>query len=200
MLKAFSRSTPALVTLVILAASLGIQSAEAAVITYTFTVTATSGPLKLTQSTGSYSFDDGIIPAPLPAGGAVVSGAGLLTDLAFAWNGISYDETSANTGSFGFHWSSSGPITYSLDFGNKCNASGCGVGAMSDDWSLVLNDDGIGSFTYSTSSYAYVANGLVKDGRAGAGVTPSVPLPSSMVLLVTGLALLAGNMRRKPVN
>jgi hypothetical protein len=70
----------------ILAALLAAVSGGAAgsTITYSFTVTATSGPLLGDSSTGTFSFDSSTVPI----GGGVVGGTDLLTSLSFSWDGI----------------------------------------------------------------------------------------------------------------
>ena len=75
----------------VLAAAAAVSS-SAAPITYEFSVTATSGPLVDVTARGTFTFDSGII---VP--GTAIS-TGLLTDFDFTWNGIVYNESSANAG------------------------------------------------------------------------------------------------------
>src|SRR5215472_15642660 len=90
--------------------------ANASPITYDFTVTATSGPLSGTIEHGTFSYDSSsIVP------GGINQAAGLLTGLSFVWNGISYDQTTANTGDLRFD--ASGHLTEAL-FGTDCSAGG----------------------------------------------------------------------------
>src|SRR5688500_20191625 len=75
------------------------SAVQAATITYDLIVDGgDTGPLAGVTVSGFFSFDDSLVPA----GGGDVNEAGLLSDLEFTWNGISYDETTANTGSLTF--------------------------------------------------------------------------------------------------
>ena len=73
---------------------------NAVTITYSFTVTATSGPLSgqvidrpLFIRQRHHSGWRGVVHG---------QGLGLLTDLSFTWNGVLWDETTANTFEGGF--------------------------------------------------------------------------------------------------
>jgi len=68
----------------------GVTAAFADTLTVQFTVQATTGSLNGTTASGSFSFDSSIIPV----GGKEIDQVGLLTNLSFTWNGISY--TAAN--------------------------------------------------------------------------------------------------------
>jgi hypothetical protein len=63
-------------------------------VTYDFTVTATNGPLKGDIEEGSFTFDSSIAPP----GGGVLDERGLLTNLSFLWDGVTYNASTANTG------------------------------------------------------------------------------------------------------
>ncbi len=130
----------ALVAYVVL--SFGAIPAAAGPITYQFGVTAIDGPLAGTTSIGTFTFDTSIIPS----GGGFVSVAGLFTQLAFAWEGVNYDETTANTGTLGFE--ADGTLIYAL-FGTDCGPSGfgCGVGSDPNQWSFDIYY-GAGAFYY----------------------------------------------------
>jgi len=69
---------------------------RASLITSDFTVNATAGSQAGRVASGSFADDDGIVPA----GGGPTFGPGLLSDLAFTSDGISRDETTANTRAF----------------------------------------------------------------------------------------------------
>ena len=103
-----------------------------------------------------------------------------MTDLSFAWNGVSYDETTANTGWLSFD--SLGSLV-NFGIGNDCDASGCTVSGGSVDWFF----DGT-FFAYSTGI----------DTFSGAGeFTTRVPEPGTIALLGIGLAGMGLARRRK---
>src|SRR5262245_34021366 len=101
---------------------LGPGALQGATITYDFLVDGgDSGPLAGVSASGFFSFDDSIVP---PDAGDVLE-AGLLSDLEFSWNGVSYDETTANTGYLVFD--ATGALVDGA-FGSDCQAGGCGAG------------------------------------------------------------------------
>ena len=69
-------------------ASLSLVSQSNSLTTYDFTVTADTGPLSGDVANGSFSFNTSIIPR----GGGGLPESGLLTDLSFTWNGVTYNE------------------------------------------------------------------------------------------------------------
>lgn len=151
-------------------------SAQAALLTYNFTVTATSGALTGESSSGAFSFDEGIIPSVIPAGGVAVNEAGLLTDLQFVWNGTAYDETSANTGGFIFR---PGGV-FDGCFGTNASAGGCSVGAFTNDWYVALFSNGGGFFAYATPD-SLIGEGPITYER--------VPEPSILALIGIGIGI-----------
>jgi len=62
-------------------------AANSTPIQYEFEVLAGSGPLLGTSASGSFSFDDSLIPTN---GWGWVRGGGLITQLDFTWDGIHY--------------------------------------------------------------------------------------------------------------
>ena len=152
--------------------------AQAAPLSYSFEVTATSGTLNGTTATGMFTFNDTIIPP----GGGPVYGINLLTDLSFTWNGISYDESSANTGWLTFD--ASGKLIYP-GFGNNCNAGSCGVERISVQW-----------YVTGDSYFAYSTGEEIGEGTSSFKPAAAVPEPTTMLLLGLGLVGLAG-VRRK---
>jgi PEP-CTERM motif len=144
-----------------------IPAVEASPITYNFSVTATSGPLDGTTASGTFSYDSSSI---VPGGGYNLN-TGLLTALNFTWDGIFYNETTANTGFLLFD--ATGTLTNAL-FGNNCGASGCNVRIHHEEWyfeSLF--------FGYSGDAGVFIGTSTVS--LAG------VPEPSTLVLLSAGL-------------
>jgi len=135
-------------TLLLFAVSLASNKAAADPTAYLFTVTAVSGPLAGVTSVGTFAFD----PTIAPAGGGFVEIAGLLTHLAFSWDGVDYNETTANTGTLGFE--ADGTLILVL-IGTNCGPSGfgCGVGNDPDprQWSFD-NYYGTGAFYYLSPS------------------------------------------------
>lgn len=160
-------------------------AAQATTLTYDFSVTVFSGDLAGVSSTGSFSFDSSIIPDPIPFGGALVTGPGLLTDLQFAWNGINYDATSANAGFLIFY----GPNMFTGCIGNHVSSVVCQVSGFSDSWAVTLNLDG------SILPFLYATPGI----GDGAGSYALVPEPSSLGLLGFGFStvLFATRLRQK---
>jgi hypothetical protein len=70
-----------------------IDAADATPVNYTFSVTATSGPLAGTTAPGTFSYDtSSIVP------GGFNNNAGVLTALNFTWHGITYNQTTAIPG------------------------------------------------------------------------------------------------------
>jgi hypothetical protein len=101
------------------------------VITYDFTFPGfVSGPLSGVGGAGSFSFEETLIP---PSGSGSVGGPGLLSDLSFVWNGIAYNETTANTGTLSF----SGRQLIGFSFGNHCG----GHGFSADTCLVISNND-----------------------------------------------------------
>jgi hypothetical protein len=157
--------------------------AEATPITYAFSVTATSGSLNGAMAAGTFSYDtSSIIP------GGVNANSGLLTALNFTWDGITYDQTTANTGNLAFD--SSGTLVGAI-FGTNCSAGGCSVQVGLEQWSAGF--PGVG--------FSYAVRG--GDAEGGGTVTLSlisgVPEPSSLALLGVAIftLILTGAARQR---
>jgi hypothetical protein len=156
-----------------------LSAANASPITYNFTATATSGPLSGTVEHGSFSYDSSsIIP------GGINAAVGLLTSLSFSWNGISYDQTTANTGDL--HFDANGHLTQAL-FGTDCSTTGnCQLVDGNDSWFGITG----GFFTYS------VPGGLGGGGSFTAVLAVSTPEPTTLALLGLG-SVLVGTVRHR---
>src|SRR4029077_18301496 len=133
-----------------------------------------------TTSLGTFTFDTSIIPS----GGGFVSIAGLFTQLAFAWQGFNYDETTANTGTLGFE--ADGTLIYAL-FGTDCGPSGfgCGVGPALDQWSFDIYY-GAGAFYYRSPADPIE----IFTGTTALSGPVSIAAPGTLPLLCLALAAL----------
>ncbi len=146
-------------------------------VTYEFTVTAITGPLAGVSSTGTFSFEDTIVPA----GGGALGQMGLLSDLSFVWDGLSYDETTANTGRLTFD-STGDLIGFSI--GNQCGNGFCLTGFGPNEWyvAAIVGADDLFAYGADTGSLRYAL------------MTSTVPEPAGIAL--AGLALAALGVTR----
>jgi hypothetical protein len=156
---------------------------DASPVNYTFSVTATSGPLAGASATGTFSYDtSSIVP------GGTNANTGLLTALNFTWDGITYNQITANTGFLEFD--ATGALTQDL-FGNHCVAGSCSDLPGFEQWSVAFPVFG---FAY------FVAGESGGFGTATQSLVAAAPEPSAFASLATGLALLAltwGRGRRR---
>jgi PEP-CTERM motif len=149
-------------------------------VNYNFWVTATSGPLGGTVAQGSFSFDSSIIPA----GSNNVFGSDLFTSLAFTWDGITYNASTANT--FALHFDN-GQLTSGL-FGSTCvqRLNSCGIPAppLMDVWQI----DGDGFF-YATPTSPPAGSPIAAFESTDVDIVRApVPEPTTLSLLGLGLA------------
>ena len=162
------------------AAGLGLTAfgnAEATPVTYAFTVTATDGPLAGTTETGTFTYDTSIVP---PGGGSV-GGTNLLTALHFTWDGITYDQTTANTGNLGFDASGS---LFTAEFGTNCLVGGCSITSGFEQWAVSATVLGtVGGFGYAVAG--------VPGQFDGNAILTLVPEPSVLSLFAFSMAGLA---------
>jgi hypothetical protein len=160
--------------LALLASFGSLRDVAADPLSYDFTWVATTGPLAGMSATGTFEFDSAIVPAT--GIGVSVDAEGLFTAFEFTWNGVSYDETTVNTGRLVF---SNGELILA-NFGTNCTAGPCMIAPGSDDWfsrTLRINDP--------NGSFAYGGPNDQTTGRAAFFST--VPEPGSLVLVIVGL-------------
>jgi hypothetical protein len=157
----------------LLLALLLLRAADAAPLNHAFSVTATSGPLAGVTASGTFSYDSSTV---VPGGENLHTG--LLTALDFTWNGILYDETTANTG--GLFFDAAGDLIRAL-FGTNCSTGLCSVFFGMEEWAVSAP----GPFAYAMPGSTSVFDGTAR----------LVPEPSALSLLgiaVAGLVLLQG--------
>lgn len=162
--------------------------AEAVPLTFHFTATATEGPLAGQSSNGSFSFDSNIVPAAEPeTGGGAYVDMNALSDLDFVWNGIHYDETTANTGGLVFHWNG----TFSGCFGNSVGSGYCGAGGLNNTWYIAMWDDGHADIAYAVPNDGTPAGGVYRGTVTFAEplMVPNPPIPEPPSLALAALAL-----------
>lgn len=159
--------------------------AQATPVNYDFTVQATSGGLTGAPESGSFSYEStSIVP------GGTNTAKNLLTSLGFAFNGIAYDATTANTGFLSFN--AAGELV-GFSFGSNCFVGICRLRPGNESWLVDPN------------GFAYT--GQLPNGRftAGSGsltyalASVSVPEPATLGLFALGalmLGLFAGARRR----
>jgi PEP-CTERM motif len=161
------------------------NAASASLVAYDFSVTATDGPLSGTTEHGTFSYDsNSIVP-----GGGQNAAAGLLTALSFSWNGITYDQTTANTGFLEF--GASGELDRAV-FGTDC-AAGCIVPVSTNAWAFNLSPPG-GPFEFL---YTLSGNPGLFDGRVTAALAVPAPEPSTLAILGIGCALVCAARRSR---
>ena len=170
----FLRSAAALVCLAVL------PSVQAATVTYDFSVAVTNGPAGGTTAFGHFSFDSAIV---IPGGS--VSAVGLLTDLAFALDGTSYTEATANTG--GLEFNSLGGLSSFL-IGTSCGAGACSVSTNRTGWAI-----NFAGLDYARTGVTGIFSGSAPTFALRSSV---VPEPASWALVLAG-GLAAWAARRR---
>jgi hypothetical protein len=180
--------------LLLLLIALPSGAALSAPVTYDFTVTAFSGPLDGDTANGSFTFNSAIAP---PGGGFAI-GTGLLTSLAFTWDGITYTSATANTGFLEFN--AAGAVIRTL-FGTDCFSNGaCSTSEFNEQWFFAAPD----GFAYVTPT-THGGTGTVSLFLAGSPPPPppppppSLPEPATLSLLALGLAGVGLTRRRKKI-
>jgi hypothetical protein len=175
--------------------------------TYEFTVTLPSyewvGPLAGVVAKGSLSFDEAIVPV---GGFGFVNGQGLLSSFSFSWNGITYDESTANAITLVFGGAPylgiapPGELT-GFVLGNHCQD------VAAPNTCLVLNgtNDWRATAVPFASTFFYAYPGVL--GAFGVGQTTNapngpikiapVPEPATYVGMIAGLGVLGLFARRR---
>ena len=164
------RTFGSIATFCLLAASYTLAAASP--ISYAFTSTANSGPLRGSAATGTFTFDSSSVVT-----GGSNSATALLTGLNFTWDGITYNSSTANTGRLSFD--SAGNISsFGTLFGTQCSAGTCGVG-NNEDWYVQIGGgiSGSAGFVYSVAGAA-----------PGFGVGNGTTSLSGPIILPSGLS------------
>jgi hypothetical protein len=159
-----------------LALPLATTQGNAFPITYAFSVTATNGPLTGATENGTFAYDSSSV---IPGGTNILPR--LLTNLEFTWNGISYDQTTANTGALEFNLDGS---LSGIIFGTNCGfkPGGCLIVIGANSWvTVVENNLTFGEFDYSTPTSSDFFQGTAT------AVLTSVPEPPTLALLAVGI-------------
>ncbi len=162
-------------SLFILAIALPV-ACQAAPVTYDFTVNAIDGPRAGATASGYFTYDDTIVQS----GGGFWYQTALITDLSFSFDGLSYDETTANTGLLGFD--TGGALIHAM-FGSHCTAGSCGVDADVVGFFVSANQ-----FAYSLGGGPSATTGI---GNGFATLTlrnNGVPEPATLALAALALA------------
>jgi len=152
-----------------------IPACNAATISYTFSVTATTGPLAGTTASGTFSYDSSsiVLGGPNCTGGAGPdcgqnNSTGLFTSLNFTWDSISYGLTTADTGFLEFN--AYGTLIDPL-FGRLCSKGTC------------ANVNGVESWWVSAyGGFHYTMQGTIGLFEGTAALTPQPTiLPGGIV-------------------
>jgi len=154
-----------------LACLMALPSLQATPVTYDFSVAVTTGPAVGSTASGHFSYDS----ASVIAGGGYNSANGLLTDLAFALDGLSYTQLTANTGALGFN--TLGGLSSFL-IGTSCGGGSCSVSNGITGWAI----------NFAGLSYARTGTPGIFDGSAPTFTLrkSEVPEPASWALVLAG--------------
>jgi hypothetical protein len=156
--------------------SLCTAATQAEPVTYSFSAIALEGPLAGGVETGLFTFEESIIPV----GGGLVEAVGLLTDLDFRWNGITYDETNANTGTLIFE--PNGELRLAL-FGSDCSPS-CFLLSNTNGFIFGAGVGRPGEFSYTVAGFNLVYHANISRIT---GLGPPVPEPATAALVALAI-------------
>ena len=154
-----------------LACLMALPSLQAAPVTYDFSVAVMTGPAAGSTAFGHFSYDS----ASVIAGGGTNSATGLLTNLAFALDGTSYTELTANTGALSFN--NLGGLSSFL-IGTNCGAGACVV--SNGITGFGINFAGL---SYARAGQPGIFNGSAPTFTLRGG---AVPEPASWALVLAG--------------
>jgi PEP-CTERM motif-containing protein len=167
-------------TIALMGLSVQANVAGATPVTTTFTVTATTGPLAGAVASGSFSYDSSIIQP-----GAIDLQTGLLTALSFTWNGIAYDESTADDS--GLRWDNSGTLN-AFGIGTDCSPGFCTITFGTHDWSFNAV-----AFVYTLPGFRVFNGDITFVTPQG----PGVPEPGTLVLFGSGIVAIGASFRRR---
>ena len=167
-----------------------LPQAQAAIETFNFSVTATTGPLAGTSASGSFSFDSSVVPA----GGGEIDATAILTALSFTWHGISYTAATANSCQAFFD--GSGALV-GISFSGQNFPGGCGVESGQEGWNIEwLRQSQF--FSSDFFVFTYAEPGHFGDETGTASITPASVVAEPGTLSALGAALAAfGWLRRR---
>jgi len=177
--------------LVVAAALLGPIYANAAIVTYDFTVTGTSGPDTGDVASGTLSFDNSILSGP----SGFIDGP-QLSQFNFSWDGVNYNQSTANTGELSTY-----PAGYlsSLLICGSFSSPTCPMTAGTHNFSLSLGIDYTASGTVYSGTFEYASPSSTQnffDGTVVWGPAP-VPLPATIWLMLGGLGAFGALAQKK---
>lgn len=160
-------------------------AANAQIETYDFTITPTSGPAA--AATGSFSYDCATLGGLCTTGGSDTA-SGLLSSLSLTFDGVTYDESTANTGTL--ELAAGGGLTYIL-FGSSCGTGGCAALKPAVDSWIVDSVSGV-SYTASGLRSIYAGDVVITPATTSAPEIDPTSAASGLALLVGGLIVLRG--------
>lgn len=178
--------------LIVVTAAAPGAAAEPITVTFTVLPDARDPGVNTGASTGSFTFDSSLIP---DGGGSLLHDTGLgATQVNFSWGGKLWTTANADLGY--------------LEFGPSGELLGWTLGDTPGIWSWtyapaanVVGDIWLNAFPDGTTRFVYTNAGLeglfLGQLFSGSSAPPVVPEPSTVLLIGTGLTLLARARRRR---